>query len=199
MSFRTLRALEWLNKTISTKSLLDEKYKFRLSRLVGEQYEYMETIMNPTTAKMAEALNSSTKLWTIELTDLGVHQAFMGYSLSDKYLMIGITSPMFESQISINSLPKDGEAVSIPLHLEKCECGLFGDINFKGLDKLLSKWFLFFYDSRFGEETEIRNDQPILIKHLKSNTRSENLRLIGYSKSKENSKSLFELRLKPRI
>ncbi len=148
--------------------------------------------------KMAKALNSTTKLWTIELTDLGVHQAFMGYSLSDKYLMIGITSPMFENQIAINSVPKSGEELKVPIHLEKCDCGLFGQINFTGLDKFSSRWRLFFYDSRFGEETEIISGNMIPIKQLKKNTRSEHLKLIGYSKEQEQSKSLFELRLRPR-
>ena len=156
--------------------------------------------MEPTTLRMAEALNSTTKLWTIELTDLGVHQAFMGYSLSDKYLMIGITSPMLENQISINSISDDpNEELKIPIHLEKCDCGLFGQISFKGLEKIVQKWEVVFYDSRFGEETKIKDERPVLIKQLKSNTRSENLRLIGYSKRKEDVKSMFELRLKPRI
>ncbi|MBO6523353.1 MAG: hypothetical protein JJ971_05970 [Balneolaceae bacterium] len=153
--------------------------------------------MEPTTTEMAEALNPTTKLWTIELTDLGVHQAFMGYSLSDKYLMIGITSPMFENQISINSIPKSGkEELKVPIPLEKCDCGLYGNISFKGLDKFLSKWKLFFYDSRFGEETEVIDGNLIPIKQLSKNTRSEHLKLMGYSKGKENAKSLFELRFK---
>ncbi len=155
--------------------------------------------MKPTTRKKSEMLNSTTKLWTIELTDLGVHQAFMGYSLSDKYLMIGITSPMFENQISINSVPKNGdEEVKVPIHLEKCDCGLFGNINFTGIVKLLPKWRLFFYDSRFGEETEVIDGNLIPIKQLTNNTRSENLKLIGYSKKTEKAESLFELRLRPR-
>ena len=155
--------------------------------------------MEPITMKMAKALNSTAKLWTIELTDLGVHQAFMGYSLSDKYLMIGITSPMFESQISINSIPKSSkEELRIPLHLEKCDCGLLGDISFTGLEKFLSQWSLFFYDSRFGEEIEVIDGNVVTIKQLDKNTRSEHLKLIGYSKETEKAKSLFELRFKPR-
>lgn len=148
--------------------------------------------------KMAKALNSTTKLWTIELTDLGVHQAFMGYSLSDKYLMIGITSPMFENQIAINSIPKSGEELKVPIHLEKCDCELFGQINFTGLDKFLSRWRLFFYDSRFGEETEVVDGHTVPIKQLTKNTRSEHLKLIGYSKKTVKSESLFELRFRPR-
>lgn len=155
--------------------------------------------MEPITMKMAKALNSTTKLWTIELTDLGVHQAFMGYSLSDKYLMIGITSPMFEDQISINSIPKTGvEELKVPIHLEKCDCGLFGSINFKGLEKFITTWELFFYDSRFDEETQIIEGNLIPIKQLTMNTRREHLKLIGYSKETNKSKSLFELRLRPR-
>lgn len=155
--------------------------------------------MEPTIIKPAEALKQISKLWTIELTDLGVHQAFMGYSLSDKYLMIGITSPMLENQISINSIPDDpSKDLRVPIHLEKCDCGLFGHISFKGLEKILKKWKLFFYDSRFDEETEVKNEAPITIKELKSNTRSENLRLIGYSKKSDKAQSLFELRLKLR-
>ncbi len=155
---------------------------------------HMETIERQKT----EVNTPASKEWTIEITDLGMHQAFMGFSLSDKYLLVGITSPMLESQISINSIPDDPkEELKIPIHLEKCDCELFGRISFKGIEKILKKWRLTFFDSRFGEETEIKNEYPIPIQQLRTNTRSENLRLIGYSKDKGLSESIFELRLRP--
>ncbi len=151
------------------------------------------------TARMTQAVKANTNLWTIELTDLGAHQAFMGYSLTSKYLMIGITAPKLESQISINSIPEnEEEEIKIPLYLEKCDASLVGQINFKGLNKISQKWDVYFYDCRFSELTKVIDSVPIPIKKPSKNTRSEHLKLIGYTKKKDSNNPCFELRLKPK-
>ena len=151
-------------------------------------------------ARMAQAIKVKTNLWTIELTDLGAHQAFMGYSLTSKYLMIGITSPILESQISINSIPEnEEEEIKIPIYLEKCDTTLAGVINFKGLQKILHKWDVYFYDCRFSEIIRVFESVPIPIKKPEKNIRSEHLKLIGYTKKNDSNNPCFELRLRPKL
>tara|TARA_R110000868_G_scaffold235273_3_gene489032 strand:- start:1466 stop:1939 length:474 start_codon:yes stop_codon:yes gene_type:complete len=156
--------------------------------------------MQLTSAKENKVLQPKTKLWTIELTDLGAHQAFMGYSLTSKYLMIGITSPMLESQISINSIPtNEEEEIKVPIYLEKCNDSLVGHICFKGLEKISEKWDVFFNDHRFDESVKVKSSVPIPIKRLAKNTRSEHLRLIGYTKSRQDFDCFFEIHLRPKM
>ncbi len=143
---------------------------------------------------------TTAKRWTIELTDLGVHQGFMGYSLSDKYLLIGITSPLLESQISINSLSHDEQAeIKIPLQLEKCSALLNGSIWFKGLDKILPKWEIHFVDNRFGESVKIDEQSVIRIRELEKNIRSEHMKLLESLTEDQHTSSFFELSLKPKV
>lgn len=137
------------------------------------------------------------EVWKIELTDLGVHQAFMGYPMGDKYLMIGITSPDMESQISINSLPdNDNDEIKIPIELEKCNTDLKGSIEFVGIEKLLANWELYFFDNRIESKVRIEPKSPVNINIPGRNTRSEKLRMAGFAKTKEGCSSIFELRIK---
>ena len=136
-------------------------------------------------------------VWKIELTDLGVHQAFMGYPMGDKYLMIGITSPDMESQISINSLPEDeSKEITIPIEIEKCNTDLKGAIEFIGIEKMLANWELYFFDNRVESKIPLEPKVPVNIHIPGRNTRSEKLRLAGFAKSKEGCSSIFELRIK---
>ncbi len=140
---------------------------------------------------------SCTEVWKIELTDLGVHQAFMGYPMGDKYLMIGITSPDMESQISINSLPDDElEEIRIPIELERCNTELMGSIEFTGIESLLDNWELYFFDNRIESRIRVQPSVPVYIHKPERNTRSEKLRLAGFAKSNKECSSNFELRIK---
>ena len=141
----------------------------------------------------------AAKQWTIELSDLGAHQVFMGYSLSETYVMIGITSPNLESQISINTLPRNSEEeIVVPIELERCDPDLVGEIHFRNSGKLLENWEVFFYDNRFGDRSKVDGTVSIPIRGPEKNTRSEKLRLMGYAGNSSTS-SVFELRLKPRV
>lgn len=147
-----------------------------------------------------EPSTTTNKRWTIELTDLGVHQGFMGYSLSDKYLLIGITSPLLESQISINSISKsEEEGIRIPLLLEKCKALLNGSIRFKGLEKILPNWEVHFLDNRFGETTKVDEQSVIVIRQLEKNIRSEQMRLLENMNEIQHTSSFFELSLIPKL
>lgn len=149
---------------------------------------------------MTEAVKYDIKKWIIELTDLSENNAFMGNALSSKYLMIGITSPTLESQISINSISEDQtKKIHVPLCLEKCNSMLSGQLTFKGLEKLTNKWEIFFLDNRFDQTTPLFDLTSLQITELKSNRRSEQLRLIGYTNSKADCSNLFELVLKPKL
>ncbi len=146
-----------------------------------------------------EQLPAAVKHWTIELTDLGVHQGFLGYSLSNKYLLIGITSPLLESQISINSLSDDEQAeIKIPLQLERCKALLDGSIRFKGLDKILPKWEIYFLDNRFGESVKVDEQSVISIRQLEKNTRREYMRLLESIHEDQHASSFFEISLTPK-
>lgn len=135
-------------------------------------------------------------IWDVELTDLGAHQHFMGYSLTTKYLMVGITSPVNESQVSINSIPSEKEAeIIIPLGLEKCDCRLTGAIVFKGIDQLTDRWKIVFTDNRFGDEQELQSDESVPIRQPVKNTRHELLKLAGRNKNGKAPRSMFELRM----
>lgn len=141
-----------------------------------------------------QALKVNSTLWTIELTDLGIHQATMGYSLSSKYLMIGITSPLLDTTISINSIPEnENEELIIPIHLENG--GPFIDISvcFKGLEEIFKTWDVHFYDNRIGAFTKVFESTPIPLQRL---NRNSSLRLVSSKEGQSvNSKNSFEIRL----
>lgn len=154
--------------------------------------------MKLTTAKMAEALKIESELWEIELIELGADQAFNGYSLTGTYLLVGITSPIQENQVSINSMPEEKREMVIPITFENCDNYLSGQVFFKGLDKITKKWDVFFTDRRFDEIVKVESSSPIAIKIAK-NTRSEQLKWIGFTKNKGSRNCFFELKLKPKM
>jgi hypothetical protein len=142
---------------------------------------------------------SARTTWEVELTDLDDHQSFMGYSLSTKYMMVGITSPLAENQVAINSIQADKkEDIVIPLMLEKCDCKLSGRIYFKGIEKLIGKWKVFFNDNRFGEQTELHDGLFVSIRQPERNTRQEYLKLARLGGAEALPGSMFELLLKAR-
>ncbi|GAB5407747.1 MAG: hypothetical protein BalsKO_01120 [Balneolaceae bacterium] len=151
------------------------------------------------TAKMAQALKAKTELWTVKLTELGSDHAFMGYSLTSTYLMVDITSPILENQVSINSIPEKDHEMIVPIVLENCETFVSGHISFRGLDKIIKKWELYFIDRRFDTSVKVESSNPIAIKKLERNTRSEHLKLIGYTKNNESRSCFFELQLKSKM
>ncbi len=158
-------------------------------------YVLMELI----TAKVAEALKTKSELWTIEFTDLSAHQAFMGYSLTSKYILVGITSPLQNSQVSINSIPEnEGEELVIPINLENSDPSAVGHICFKGVENITQKWDIYFFDRRFDDCIKVDSSNLILVKKDTKNTRGEQLRLIGYTKKDQNQNCFFELQLKPK-
>lgn len=136
--------------------------------------------------------------WVVELTDLGASQVFMGNIMTGKYFMIGITSSFMEDQISINSVPESiHQEVKIPICLEKCNSTLTGQIIFRGVKKILKNWEVFFLDNRFDRLTKVIDSKPIPLSQPLRNTRSEHLRLMGYTEHSKECNSFFELVLKP--
>lgn len=135
-------------------------------------------------------------IWTIELTDLSTSQGFMSDILTERYLMIGITSPKFEKQVCINSIPDSKPEIVIPIDLENCDSSKVGAINFKGVDQLSKEWELIFYDNRFNVETQIKAYDLVSIQQPEKNTRREYLKLLGQSGTEGTRGSAYELRLK---
>ena len=143
--------------------------------------------------------NIACQQWVIELTDLGTHQVYMGYNLSESYLVIGISAPDLEEQISINSIPKEPfDEIVVPLELQNASPLISGEINFRCSKAILEKWDIYFFDNRFDYKTPVKPNDPIRIGTQIRSTRSEKLRLMGYVRKKQNT-SVFELRFKPKL
>ncbi len=139
-------------------------------------------------------VDSQTSIWNVEVTDIGAHRPFLGFSLTDQYLLIGVTSPRDENLVSIHTIPeKKIHQFSIPLDLERHQLPILGEIHFKGIDALVSKWSIGLYDRRFNETVVLSPFEPASIKPLLGRELHQTTDWSGFKKSKKNRQPIFEL------
>jgi|GEM_PF-5300965 len=86
-------------------------------------------------------MNEEQLVWEIEIKDLGACKPFLGFSLTDQYLLVGVTSPDQQNEVSITSIPKEeDQRIRIPLSLNKFDFPRSGILRFKGIQFLIDRW-----------------------------------------------------------
>lgn len=89
------------------------------------------------------------EIWEIEICDLGACKPFLGYALSDQYILVGITDPNKQNEVTITSIPEGKpKAIFIPLVLSNFECEDIRKIRFKGLKRISATWNVRFFDKK---------------------------------------------------
>ena len=87
------------------------------------------------------ALHKSASIWEIEISDLGACKPFIGYSLTDQYILLSVTAPDAQNEVAFTSVPEIApNTVHIPLAFSNFEYPWVGGFQFKGLQKLTGFW-----------------------------------------------------------
>lgn len=109
--------------------------------------------MNANTARAGASLGNASLLWNIEISDLGGCKPFLGYALTDQYILVGVTAPDAQNEVAITSIPDTDEwEIVIPLTLNKFEFPVVGGLKFGGDFTLYRKWHIRLRDRSTGLE-----------------------------------------------
>lgn len=111
---------------------------------------------------MESTLFKEESIWLVEITDLGASKPFLGYSLTDQYVLVGITSPTLQNEVCISSMPQNNQGeMSISLPLDKFDVPFTGILKFEGIKKLKDKWCFQLHDKREEKIIELKEKDSI--------------------------------------
>lgn len=100
------------------------------------------------------------EIWEIEICDLGACKPFLGYALSDEYILVGITDPNKQNEVTITSVPEGRpKAIFIPLVLSNFASKDIRKIRFKGLNRISATWNVRFFDKKEQVGYKITEDE----------------------------------------
>ncbi len=106
-------------------------------------------------------------LWEVEISDLGACKPFLGFSLTNQYILIGITSPDSQNEVTISTLPESlAESVIIPLNFGKFEFPKSGKLVFKGIQRLKDKWNIKLVNSQTMRAFSISSKSSISLQSI---------------------------------
>lgn len=102
-------------------------------------------------------------IWEVEICDLGACKPFLGYSLSDQYILVEITDPYKQNEVAITSIPESTpKTVCVPLVLSNFESQDMQRIKFKGLSRIMAVWDVQLVDTWMNVNYEI-SEKELLI------------------------------------
>ena len=108
--------------------------------------------------------NTGLKVWEIDVSDLGACKPFLGYSLTDQYILVGITDPNHQNEVSITSIPESNpKTVHIPLVLSGFESSEIYNVRFTGLDKISGTWNVRLFDRHVQKGYRLREGEVLKI------------------------------------
>lgn len=123
--------------------------------------------MQAGSVKQQEYVSEEQLIWEIEISDLGACRPFLGFSLTNQYVLVGITAPDQQNEVTITSIPnQDVAEISIPLELQKFEFPISGNITFKGIKYLSDQWKFRLLNSKTGRSISIKHSTKLSLRKL---------------------------------
>lgn len=154
--------------------------------------------MESNTSVKINELKETRHIWNIEITDLGDHKPFLGFSLTGQYVIVGVTSPASENRVSVNSVEVGKNLiVKIPLELERHDYPAKGVLVFNGLKKLCAEWDICFIDSRTQNGVSLNADRrEVDLSDFPPEEQEMHLHILGFKPTKSVRNSSYELWLR---
>ena len=123
-----------------------------------------------------EYLREEQLIWEVEISDLGACRPFLGFSLTNQYVLVGITSPDQQNEVTITSIPNDEkQEIVIPLSLQKFEFPITGYLTFNGIKRLSEQWRIRLINTKTGRSIPVRQNSKLSLRGLRSDLSDEQI------------------------
>ncbi len=112
-------------------------------------------------------LNEEQLIWEIEISDLGACRPFLGFSLTNQYVLVGITAPNQQNEVLITSISnQDQEELTIPLDLHKFDFPTSGLLTFKGINRISPQWKVKLVHTKSGRSIALKPNTKLSLKKI---------------------------------